>query len=171
MGFSFKSLHMFLCNPGLLECRIWLQSLGVLYNLSILSQHFKADVFASYETPCFILLHCRKAVWKKKSSYFCIAAKQSGKKNQALLHMVGRGLNPGSRHMLSQVASMLYVDSPAGVGLSYSETKEDYDTNDTQTAHDLNVFLRTFFYKYEEFSKLDFYITGKQGQDQFLHGA
>lgn len=55
---------------------------------------------------------------------------------------------------------MLYVDSPAGVGLSFSETKEDYVTNDTHTAADLNTFLRAFFSRYAAFSKQDFYISG-----------
>ncbi len=62
--------------------------------------------------------------------------------------------------MVGQEASMLYVDSPAGVGLSYSGTKEDYRTNDTHTAQDLNAFLRAFFTRYDAFSKLDFYISG-----------
>lgn len=55
---------------------------------------------------------------------------------------------------------MLYVDSPAGVGLSYSETKDDYTTNDTHTAADLNTFLRAFFSRYAAFSERDFYISG-----------
>ena len=40
---------------------------------------------------------------------------------------------------------MIYLDSPAGVGLSYSDTRSDYVTNDTATAADANVFLRRFF--------------------------
>ena len=65
----------------------------------------------------------------------------------------------------SQVANMLYLDSPAGVGLSYSATLEDYTTNDTHTAHDSNIFLRKFFQEFEEFAKLPFYISGAA-----LHG-
>lgn len=34
----------------------------------------------------------------------------------------------------SRVANVLYVDSPAGVGMSYYETQADRHTNDTQTA-------------------------------------
>ncbi|EIE22088.1 peptidase S10, serine carboxypeptidase [Coccomyxa subellipsoidea C-169] len=61
----------------------------------------------------------------------------------------------------SQVANMLYLDSPAGVGLSYSATPEDYTTNDTHTAHDSNIFLRSFFQEFDEFAKLPFYISGE----------
>ena len=57
---------------------------------------------------------------------------------------------------------MLYLDSPSGVGLSYSETEEDYVTNDTHTAHDSNIFLREFFRQYEAFAKHPFYISGQQ---------
>ncbi len=60
----------------------------------------------------------------------------------------------------SQAANMLYLDSPSGVGLSYSETEEDYVTNDTHTAHDSNIFLHEFFREYETFAKHPFYISG-----------
>lgn len=47
---------------------------------------------------------------------------------------------------------MIYVDSPAGVGLSYSKNTSDYDTGDLKTASDshtflLKVVLRLFFTK------------------------
>jgi hypothetical protein len=34
----------------------------------------------------------------------------------------------------SKAASVLYVDSPIGVGMSYSSNIEDYNTNDTKSA-------------------------------------
>lgn len=55
---------------------------------------------------------------------------------------------------------MLYLDSPSGVGLSYSDNKRDYVTNDTRTAHDSNVFLRKFFSLYTDYASHDFYISG-----------
>lgn len=61
----------------------------------------------------------------------------------------------------SKVANVLYLDSPAGVGLSYSQFEEDYITNDTQTAKDADVFLRKFFKVYPQFLKNPFYITGE----------
>ena len=65
---------------------------------------------------------------------------------------------------------MIYLDSPAGVGLSYSETRGDYITNDTHTAADADVFLRRFFRRYPEFLRNDLFIAGtalplsRQGQ-------
>ncbi|GAB4817916.1 hypothetical protein N2152v2_004962 [Parachlorella kessleri] len=61
----------------------------------------------------------------------------------------------------SKAANMLFVDSPAGVGMSYSETPRDYHTNDTQTAKDMNAFLRRWFTKYSEFQGSDFYVAGE----------
>eukprot|EP00020_Sapocribrum_chincoteaguense_P005273 CAMPEP_0170752266 /NCGR_PEP_ID=MMETSP0437-20130122/11879_1 /TAXON_ID=0 /ORGANISM="Sexangularia sp." /LENGTH=472 /DNA_ID=CAMNT_0011091329 /DNA_START=11 /DNA_END=1428 /DNA_ORIENTATION=+ len=56
--------------------------------------------------------------------------------NSALAH------NPTS---WNTIANGLYIESPAGVGFSYSNTSSDYiDVNDTRTADDLVVFLRTF---------------------------
>lgn len=40
-----------------------------------------------------------------------------------------------------QAANILYVDSPAGVGFSYSKTRADYITGDLQTASDTHAFL------------------------------
>lgn len=40
-----------------------------------------------------------------------------------------------------QVSSFLYLDSPAGVGLSYSKNETDYITGDIKTATDSHAFL------------------------------
>lgn len=60
----------------------------------------------------------------------------------------------------SKVANVLYLDSPSGVGLSYSSEAQDYVTNDTATARDSNYFLRKFFNLYPDFASHDFYISG-----------
>ena len=60
----------------------------------------------------------------------------------------------------STVASVIYLDSPAGVGLSYSETHSDYVTNDTYTAADADAFLRRFFRRFPEFLRNHLYIAG-----------
>lgn len=36
---------------------------------------------------------------------------------------------------------MLYLDSPCGVGLSYSDNEKNYVTGDSQTAADTHAFL------------------------------
>lgn len=40
-----------------------------------------------------------------------------------------------------QVSNILYLDSPCGVGLSYSDDPKNYETGDFQTATDTHTFL------------------------------
>jgi serine carboxypeptidase-like clade I len=40
-----------------------------------------------------------------------------------------------------QVSSIIYLDSPAGVGFSYSENETDYVTGDIKIAADTHAFL------------------------------
>uniref|UniRef100_A0A1D1XYN8 Carboxypeptidase n=2 Tax=Anthurium amnicola TaxID=1678845 RepID=A0A1D1XYN8_9ARAE len=67
-------------------------------------------------------------------------------------------LNPYS---WSKVSSILYLDSPAGVGLSYSLNQADYTTGDLKTASDTHTFLLKWFEQYPEFLENPFFITGE----------
>nr|XP_043611117.1 serine carboxypeptidase-like 45 [Erigeron canadensis] len=59
-------------------------------------------------------------------------------------------------------ANMLYLESPAGVGFSYSVEKSFYTSaNDVLTAGDNLAFLENWFEKYPEYKNRDFYITGE----------
>ena len=60
----------------------------------------------------------------------------------------------------NQVANVIYLEAPAGVGFSYSNTSSDYFTNDNQTAEDNWQFLASWFEAYPEYALNDFYITG-----------
>ncbi|KAG8070642.1 hypothetical protein GUJ93_ZPchr0006g44578 [Zizania palustris] len=66
-------------------------------------------------------------------------------------------LNPYS---WTKMASLLLVDSPAGVGFSYAENEDDYVTNDTSRVLDLYDFLSEWFAEYPEFLPNPFYIAG-----------
>uniref|UniRef100_M8BQ28 Carboxypeptidase n=1 Tax=Aegilops tauschii TaxID=37682 RepID=M8BQ28_AEGTA len=57
--------------------------------------------------------------------------------------------------------SMIYLDSPAGVGMSYSLNKSDYTTGDLKTAADAHTFLLKWFELYPEFQSNPFYISGE----------
>jgi len=61
----------------------------------------------------------------------------------------------------NRVASVIYIDSPCGVGFSYGEVKSDTQNTDNGTAIDTYVFLQQFFEIYSEFATNDFYITGE----------
>ncbi|KAJ4833226.1 Serine carboxypeptidase-like 20 [Turnera subulata] len=67
-------------------------------------------------------------------------------------------LNPYS---WSKVSSVLYLDSPAGVGLSYSNNKTDYITGDLKTASDSHTFLLKWFELYPEFLPNPFFLSGE----------
>ncbi|XP_055962214.1 serine carboxypeptidase-like 45 [Mercurialis annua] len=59
-------------------------------------------------------------------------------------------------------ANILYLESPAGVGFSYSANTSFYDNvNDTITAQDNVVFLQQWFAKFPEYMNRDFFITGE----------
>lgn len=59
-------------------------------------------------------------------------------------------------------ANMLYLESPAGVGFSYSTNASFYDSvNDDITARDNLAFLEHWFEKFPEYRNRDFYITGE----------
>ena len=53
------------------------------------------------------------------------------------------------------------MEAPAGVGFSYSNNQNDYNTNDTKTAQDNYQFLLNWFAAYPEYSKNQFFITGE----------
>ncbi|XP_062501845.1 uncharacterized protein LOC134178948 [Corticium candelabrum] len=61
-----------------------------------------------------------------------------------------------------QIANMLFVEAPIGVGYSYSTRgSEDLKTNDTRTAQENLQFLLNFFAAYPEFKENDFYVMGE----------
>ncbi|XP_039591794.1 lysosomal protective protein [Polypterus senegalus] len=60
----------------------------------------------------------------------------------------------------NMIANVLYLESPAGVGFSYSDDK-NYKTNDTEVSMNNYLALKQFFKLFPEYSKNDFYITGE----------
>ncbi|KAJ8899307.1 hypothetical protein K2173_018281 [Erythroxylum novogranatense] len=66
-----------------------------------------------------------------------------------------------NQYSWSKVSSVIYLDSPAGVGFSYSENKTDYITGDLKTSLDSHVFLLKWFELYPEFLSNPFFIAGE----------
>lgn len=58
-------------------------------------------------------------------------------------------------------ANILFLESPAGVGFSYSNTSSDYVTGDKRTAADTYTFLVNWLERYPEYITRDFFITGE----------
>lgn len=67
-------------------------------------------------------------------------------------------LNPYS---WSKVSNIIYLDSPAGVGFSFSGNTSDYNTGDLKTASDTHTFLLKWFDIYQEFLANPFFISGE----------
>jgi cathepsin A (carboxypeptidase C) len=61
----------------------------------------------------------------------------------------------------SRIANVLYIESPRGVGYSYSERNQDQVYNDTQTALDNMATIVAFLDMFREYGGRPFYITGE----------
>ena len=62
----------------------------------------------------------------------------------------------------NKAANVIYLESPSGVGFSYSNTKSDYDNpGDASTAKDVVTFLVEFLKAYDQFKGRDFFISGE----------
>jgi serine carboxypeptidase-like clade II len=73
--------------------------------------------------------------------------------------------NPWSWH---NVANMIYVESPAGVGFSFSDDKADYTVGDNRTALDLWSFMQGFLAEYPQYVNTPFYISGESYGGHYL---
>ena len=59
-------------------------------------------------------------------------------------------------------ANVLFLESPAGVGFSYSNTTSDFERGgDRKTASDNYVFLVNWLERFPEYKNRDFYISGE----------
>ncbi|KAF7207458.1 lysosomal protective protein isoform X1 [Nothobranchius furzeri] len=60
----------------------------------------------------------------------------------------------------NKIANVLYLESPAGVGFSYSDDK-NYVTNDTEVSMNNFLALKEFFRLFPEFSSNELFLTGE----------
>ena len=58
-------------------------------------------------------------------------------------------------------ANVLFLESPAGVGFSYSNTSADYKVGDNKTAWDSYTFLLNWLERFPQYKTSDFFITGE----------
>ncbi|XVF01776.1 hypothetical protein REPUB_Repub04eG0118400 [Reevesia pubescens] len=68
-------------------------------------------------------------------------------------------LNP---HRWNKAANLLFIESPVGVGFSYTNTSSDLEElGDKITAKDSYTFLVNWFKRFPQFKSHDFYISGE----------
>ncbi|CAJ2651374.1 unnamed protein product [Trifolium pratense] len=73
----------------------------------------------------------------------------------------GKTLNR-NKYAWNEAANVLFLESPAGVGFSYSNTTSDYyKAGDKATAKDSYVFLINWLERFPEYKTRDFYIAGE----------
>ncbi|XP_076940259.1 serine carboxypeptidase 1-like [Bidens hawaiensis] len=58
-------------------------------------------------------------------------------------------------------ANVLFLESPAGAGFSYSNRSSDYTTGDKQTAKDSYTFLLNWLHRFPQYKTHDFFIAGE----------
>ncbi|KAI3726695.1 hypothetical protein L1987_66495 [Smallanthus sonchifolius] len=61
----------------------------------------------------------------------------------------------------NNVANVIFLESPAGVGFSYSNRSSDYTTGDKRTAKDSYTFLVNWLDRFPQYKNRDFFITGE----------
>lgn len=58
-------------------------------------------------------------------------------------------------------ANVIFLESPAGVGFSYSNRSSDYTTGDQKTAADTYTFLVNWLERFPEYKNRDLYMSGE----------
>ncbi|KAF6151054.1 hypothetical protein GIB67_042389 [Kingdonia uniflora] len=77
------------------------------------------------------------------------------------VHSDGKTLYPNP-YAWNKVANVLFLESPAGVGFSYSNRTSDYDkSGDKMTADDNYLFLVNWLERFPEYKNREFYISGE----------
>ncbi|KAJ7555078.1 hypothetical protein O6H91_05G021400 [Diphasiastrum complanatum] len=67
-----------------------------------------------------------------------------------------------NKYSWGKEANLIFLESPAGVGFSYSNNSSDYNTfNDESVAKDSMAFLAGWFQKFPHYRSNDFYLLGE----------
>ncbi|CAI9092711.1 OLC1v1028029C1 [Oldenlandia corymbosa var. corymbosa] len=74
-----------------------------------------------------------------------------------------------NKYSWNLVSNMLYVESPIGVGFSYSNTSSDYNNwNDAETAQDNLQFIINWFKEFPRYRNSDLYLTGESYAGHYI---
>lgn len=79
----------------------------------------------------------------------------------------GRGLRRNSKSW-NKASNLLFVESPAGVGWSYSNTSSDYICGDASTARDMHIFMMEWFKKFPSYRSRDLFLTGESYAGHYI---
>ncbi|KAK9282894.1 hypothetical protein L1049_011119 [Liquidambar formosana] len=73
-----------------------------------------------------------------------------------------------SPYAWNKEANLLFLDSPAGVGFSYSNTSSDQSVGDKRTAEDAYTFLIKWFERFPQYKHRPFYIGGESYAGHYI---
>ncbi|XP_045816122.1 serine carboxypeptidase-like 42 [Trifolium pratense] len=79
----------------------------------------------------------------------------------------GRGVRRNSKSW-NRASNLLFVESPAGVGWSYSNTTSDYNTGDTNTANDMLLFFLKWYEKFPSYKSRKLFLTGESYAGHYI---
>ncbi|MED6172616.1 Serine carboxypeptidase-like 42 [Stylosanthes scabra] len=79
----------------------------------------------------------------------------------------GRGLRRNSNSW-NKASNLLFVESPAGVGWSYSNTSSDYNAGDASTANDMYLFMLKWYEKFPSFRSRELFLTGESYAGHYI---
>ncbi|KAG9149180.1 hypothetical protein Leryth_003173 [Lithospermum erythrorhizon] len=65
-------------------------------------------------------------------------------------------------------ANIIFLESPAGVGFSYSNKSTDYTSGDKQTATESYTFLINWLERFPEYKERDFFIAGESYAGHYI---
>ncbi|GKV18632.1 hypothetical protein SLEP1_g28982 [Rubroshorea leprosula] len=85
-----------------------------------------------------------------------------------LVDIEGNGIK-FNNYSWNKEANMLFLESPIGVGFSYTNTSTDYDNlGDAFTANDAYTFLHKWFLKFPSYGTRTFYIAGESHAGKYV---
>ncbi|KAK2985443.1 hypothetical protein RJ640_006739 [Escallonia rubra] len=79
----------------------------------------------------------------------------------------GQGLRINSKSW-NKASNLLFVESPAGVGWSYSNTSSDYTCGDASTARDMHIFMMKWLDKFPAFKSRNLFLTGESYAGHYI---
>ncbi|KAI4307175.1 hypothetical protein L6164_030390 [Bauhinia variegata] len=79
----------------------------------------------------------------------------------------GRGLRKNSMSW-NRASNLLFVESPAGVGWSYSNTSSDYNAGDASSARDMYLFLLKWYDKFPTYRSRELFLTGESYAGHYI---
>ncbi|CAI9786592.1 unnamed protein product [Fraxinus pennsylvanica] len=68
----------------------------------------------------------------------------------------------------NKASNLLFVESPAGVGWSYSNTSSDYTCGDASTAMDMHMFMLEWYKKFPTFKSRELLLTGESYAGHYI---